>query len=141
MTDYDVTPEQASHGRTIPDRDLPMVAAQWLVDGYDSPLLRELASLTSRQALEGERYDEIRAAALGLPDADRANLANDLVHSIDSPYDDRDDTDWDAEIRSRVDDIIEGRVKTIPGDEVRARLAADREERRRRGSTRTEDQT
>mgnify|MGYP001010692500 CR=1 FL=1 len=52
MTRYDVTPEQAAHGRVIPDRDLPMVAAQWLVDGYDSPLLRELASLTSRQLVE-----------------------------------------------------------------------------------------
>lgn len=56
MTDYDVTPtpEQVARGRVIPDRDLPMVAAQWLVDGYDSPLLRELASLTSRQALAAE---------------------------------------------------------------------------------------
>jgi hypothetical protein len=53
MTHDDVTPEQASHGRVIPDRDLPMVAAQWLVDGYDSPLLRVMASLTPRQALEG----------------------------------------------------------------------------------------
>lgn len=92
--------------------------------------------------MASERYDEIRAAALGLPEADRANLAHDLIDSIASPYDDRDDSDWDAEIRSRVDDIVEGRVETIPGDEVRARLAADREERlRRRGATRTEDRT
>ncbi len=75
MTDYDVTPEQASHGRVIPDRDLPMVAAQWLVDGYDSPLLRELASLTSRQALEGEvRLTEV-LAELGHP-----------IREVDSPY-------------------------------------------------------
>ncbi len=32
MNDYDITPEQASHGRVIPDRELPMIAAQWLVD-------------------------------------------------------------------------------------------------------------
>lgn len=91
--------------------------------------------------MASDRYEEIRAAALGLPEADRANLAQDLIDSIDSPYDDRDGTDWDAEIRSRVDDIVEGRVETIPGDEVRARLDADREERRRRGSTLTEDRT
>lgn len=75
MTDYDVTPEQASHGRVIPDRDLPMVAAQWLVDGYDSPLLREMASLTSRQALEGEvRLTDV-LAELGHP-----------IREVDSPY-------------------------------------------------------
>lgn len=91
--------------------------------------------------MASDRYDEIRAAALGLPEADRANLAHDLIDSIDCPYDDRDDTDWDAGIRSRVGDMIEGRFETIAGDEVRARLAADREERRRRGSTRTESQT
>jgi hypothetical protein len=67
MTDSDVTPEEASHGRVIPDRDLPMVGAQWLVDGYDSPLLRELASLTSRRALEGEVRLADVLAELGHP--------------------------------------------------------------------------
>lgn len=48
-----MTPEQASHGRVVPDRELPMLAAQWLVEGYDSPLLRELASLSAQEALNG----------------------------------------------------------------------------------------
>lgn len=75
MADYDVTPEQAAHGRVVPDCDLPMVAAQWLVDGYDSPLLREMASLTSRQALEGEvRLTDV-LAELGHP-----------IREVDSPY-------------------------------------------------------
>lgn len=75
MTDYDVTPEQASRGRVIPDRDLPMVAAKWLVDGYDSPLLREMASLTSRQALEGEvRLTDV-LAEVGYP-----------IRQLESPY-------------------------------------------------------
>ncbi len=63
MTDDDVTPEQASHSRVIPKRDLPMVAAQWLVGGHDSRLLREMASLRSRQALERE----VRARRIGGP--------------------------------------------------------------------------
>ncbi|QWC86614.1 hypothetical protein KLP28_08075 [Nocardioidaceae bacterium] len=75
MSDYDVTPEQASHGRVIPDRDLPMLAAQWLVDGYDSPLLRELASLTSREALEGKVRLADVLAELGHP-----------IRDVDSPY-------------------------------------------------------
>lgn len=75
MTDYDVTPERASHGRVIPDRDLPMVAARWLVDGYDSPLLREMASLTSRQALEREVRLADVLAELGHP-----------IRRVRSPY-------------------------------------------------------
>lgn len=74
MSGDHITPEQASHGRTIPDRDLPMVAAQWLVDGHDSPLLRELASLTSRQALEGEVRLADVLAELGYP-----------IREVDSP--------------------------------------------------------
>lgn len=76
MSHYDVTPEQASHGRVIPDRDLPMLAAQWLVDGYDSPLLRQLASLTSRQALEGEVLLADVLDELGYP-----------IRQVDSPFD------------------------------------------------------
>lgn len=37
----------------VRDRDLPMLAAQWLVEGYDSQRLRELASLNPQEALEG----------------------------------------------------------------------------------------
>ncbi len=75
MTEYDVTPEQASHGRDIPDRDLPILAAQWLVDGYDSPLLREMASLTSNQALEGQVRLADVLAELGYP-----------IRGVRSPY-------------------------------------------------------
>lgn len=75
MTDYDVKPEQASHGRVIPDRDLPMLAAQWLVDGYNSPLLREMASLTPKQALEGQFRLADVLAELGHP-----------LREVDSPY-------------------------------------------------------
>lgn len=53
-----------------------MVAAQWLVDGYEAPLLRELSSLTSRQALDGEvRLTDV-LAELGHPSRD----------IMDSPY-------------------------------------------------------
>lgn len=44
-----------------------MLACQWLVDGYDSPLLVELASLSVREALEGKvRMDDV-LAELGFP--------------------------------------------------------------------------
>jgi hypothetical protein len=72
----DVTPEQASHGRVIPDADLPMLAAQWLVEGYDSPLLREMAGLSRRQSTEARQMFEAVLAELGH-----------RVGATDSPYD------------------------------------------------------
>jgi len=41
-----------------------------------------------------------------------------LPHQIEST--------WTQEIRTRVDDIVTGRVKAIPWDEVKAQLMADR---------------
>ncbi|MCL2542796.1 MAG: addiction module protein [Nocardioidaceae bacterium] len=78
-----------------------------------------------------EAYEEVRRAAFALSEADRPTLAHDLLGSIETRHDGRHEAAWDAEVRSRFDDIVEGRVETIPHAEVRARLAADREERRR----------
>ena len=44
-----------------------MLAAQWLVEGYDSPLLRELASLNAREALQGGVRLADVLAELGFP--------------------------------------------------------------------------
>ena len=43
---YEITPEQASRGQLLPDRDLIMLGAHWLAAGHESPALLELASLT-----------------------------------------------------------------------------------------------
>ncbi|MEO6412587.1 MAG: hypothetical protein ABIO48_08355 [Pedococcus sp.] len=67
METFNVTPEQASHGRVVPDRELPMLAAQWLVEGYDSPLLRTLASLSPQEALQGHVALADVLAELGFP--------------------------------------------------------------------------
>jgi len=67
LVTYDITPEQASHGRTVAERELPMLAAQWLVDGYDSPLLRELASLAEREVLDARVSFGDVLAELGFP--------------------------------------------------------------------------
>lgn len=69
MNAFDVTPEQARRGRAVPDADLPMLAAHWLVGGYDSPLLRELAGLTRRESTEARQMFD--AAPCGIPVAAR----------------------------------------------------------------------
>ena len=76
MTDFDITPEEASRGRAVRDADLPMLAALWLTRGWDSPLLRELAGLTRHQATEARRMLEAVLAELGHP-----------VMSVHFPYD------------------------------------------------------
>jgi hypothetical protein len=67
VADLDITPEEASRGRTVRDADLPMLAAMWLTRGFDSPLLRELAGLTRYQATEARRMFEAVLAELGHP--------------------------------------------------------------------------
>ena len=72
--------------------------------------------------------EEITEEALALPESQRAALADALLDSLDSNIADSGEikTAWTAEIRTRRDDIIAGRVKTIPWEQVKTHLAADR---------------
>lgn len=75
VSGFGTTPEEASRGRVVADAELPMLAAQWLVEGFDSPLLRELAGLSRRQSSEAREMFEAVLAELGFP-----------VVKIESPY-------------------------------------------------------
>ena len=66
-----------SHGRIVCDADLPELAAQWLIAGYDSPLLRELAGFTRRDAMEASQLVAEVLAELGHP-----------IVTSDFPYED-----------------------------------------------------
>lgn len=75
--------------------------------------------------------DEITQSALTLPADQRAQVANALLASLDDPADSAEVHEaWTEEITSRIDDITSGRIQTIPYDEVKAWLAADRAARR-----------
>jgi putative addiction module component (TIGR02574 family) len=68
-----------------------------------------------------ESAQQLIASALQLAPADRAIIANAILASLDGLHDDEpsDVRDaWSDEIRSRIDDIDNGRVKTIPSSEV-----------------------
>lgn len=72
-------------------------------------------------------FDEITQLALTLPADQRAQVASALLASLDDPADSADVHEaWTAEIKSRVDDVVSGRLPTISRDEVRDQLAADR---------------
>jgi hypothetical protein len=70
----DISPEQASWGSAgyLADELLPALAANWLVDGYDSDELRELAGLSAQESrLSGRRLFGSVLASLGYPVPDR----------------------------------------------------------------------
>ncbi len=76
--------------------------------------------------------DEITQLALTLPVDQRAQVANALLASLDDPADPAEVHEaWTAEITSRVDDIVSGRVQTVPHAEVKRQLAERRAARQR----------
>ena len=75
--------------------------------------------------------DEITQLALTLPVDQRAQVANALLASLDELADPAEVHEaWTAEIKSRVDDIVSGRVQTIHHEEVKRHLAERRAARR-----------
>lgn len=66
-------------------------------------------------------HSDVVAAALTLSRAERADLAHQLLVSLDEPFDDPEvvEAEWNAEIARRLRDIESGATKGIPFDEVR----------------------
>ena len=72
--------------------------------------------------------DEVLAAALELPEASRADIADRLLRSLD-PADQRHiDALWAEEAESRIDAFERGEIEAIPGPEVFASIRARRQE-------------
>ena len=65
--------------------------------------------------------EQIVAEAMHLPTEARAQLADQLVESLDAAELNRMDRLWSVEARRRLDEIIAGKVETIPGEEALAR--------------------
>ena len=84
------------------------------------------------------RAKKVRDEALDLPKSARAQLAHDLLLSLeDEPAEEQSAVDeaWAAEIDRRVRDVKEGLVKLVPASEalrtVRAGLKSSRAQRAR----------
>lgn len=65
---------------------------------------------------------EIYEAGMNLPPSVRKDVALRLLESLELADQESVDQAWTTEIGSRVDDVLTGKVTTIPGDEVFARL-------------------
>ena len=67
---------------------------------------------------------QIKDEALHLPAEDRAELAQKLLLSLDTPSQDEIEADWLTESHRRARDLDEGMVQPIPAEEVRRKAQA-----------------
>ena len=67
---------------------------------------------------------KLRSEVLGLPESERAELAHELVKSLDAPVDPDAADASDKEILRRLAEIDTGTAKLIDRDELRRRLRA-----------------
>jgi putative addiction module component (TIGR02574 family) len=66
--------------------------------------------------------EKVRSEALGLTDDERAELAHDLVVSLDGHRDPNAAQDWDAEVLRRLAEIDSGTATLIDREEFSRRL-------------------
>lgn len=66
----------------------------------------------------------LRSEAMKLPEAERAELAHELVKSLDAPADTHVAEAWDQEILRRLDQVEGGTAKLLDREEFRQRLRA-----------------
>jgi len=69
---------------------------------------------------------EFYEAGMNLPPSVRKDVALRLLESLEAADDDSVQDAWTVEIGSRIDDILSGRVQTVPGEEVFGRAAERR---------------
>ena len=69
-----------------------------------------------------EAHEHVVSAALALPAEVRAELADQLLSSLDTPEQVAIDAAWGEEAERRIDQLDRGEVKLIPGDELIAKL-------------------
>lgn len=69
-----------------------------------------------------EELDAIRRNALSLPLGERAELARDLVASLDGPADANAQAEWDKELCRRINDVRSGEATLLEPEEVLMRI-------------------
>ena len=67
----------------------------------------------------------VLADALRLDSASRAELAAELLASLDGPADPEADAAWNAEIDRRIDAIEAGTIRLEPWEQVKRRIEKD----------------
>ena len=103
--------------------DLQRYLVEEFVEDYEE------GRITRRQALKllplngaahmgSPTLDKIRTEALSLPEAERAELAHNLVASLDGPADPDVESAWDADILRKFAEIDSGTANRIDREEL-----------------------
>ncbi len=71
-----------------------------------------------------EQASTLLQKALSLSVEERADLACSLIDSLDATVDEGASIAWENEIAQRVSDLDSGRAKTVPWEDIRARLSS-----------------
>ena len=69
--------------------------------------------------------EQLTAAALALPEEDRAELVAQLMESLDGPPDEGIEQAWADEIARRLEEVRSGTAATVSWAEVQKRLLED----------------
>ena len=76
-----------------------------------------------------EALERIRNEVMALTEAERAELAHDLIASLDEPRDSGVEDAWDREILHRISLIDSGQAKLLDREEFRQKMRARYKER------------
>ena len=71
-----------------------------------------------------EPLQRLRSEILALSEAERADLAHDLIQSLDSPRDEGVEEAWDREVMRRIGEVDAGQAELVDRDEFRRRMRA-----------------
>jgi putative addiction module component (TIGR02574 family) len=71
-----------------------------------------------------QESSELLKKALDLPVAERAELAGSLIESLDEAAEEAVQSEWNAEIIRRMEDLNSGKVKPVSLEEARRRLSS-----------------
>ena len=74
--------------------------------------------------MAAEPLQRLRSEILALSEAERADLANDLIQSLDSSRDEGVEEAWDREIMRRIGEVDAGQAELVDRDEFRRRMRA-----------------
>jgi putative addiction module component (TIGR02574 family) len=76
-----------------------------------------------------ESLQRLRSEILALAEADRAELAHDLIQSLDAPRDNAAESAWDREVMHRISEIDTGQAELLDREAFQRRLRARLEAR------------
>jgi len=89
------------------------------LSGAKIAILLKIGGIMAAEALE-----RIRAEVLKLTEAERAELAHDLIASLDEPRESGVEDAWDREILHRVSLVDSGQAKLLDREEFRQKMRA-----------------